>query len=157
MLALHHSAGKPEDKSEVRSLKYERLTYFRLQTSYLFVFSILCPSLAHAQPRLTFTKDIAPIIWSRCASCHRPGEIGPFSLITYDDVRRHAALIAEVTARRIMPPWKPAVGKGDFQSVRRLTDPELQSLQRWIKDGAPQGDPSALPPLPNWNDGWQLG
>jgi len=115
------------------------------------------PTLAQAQPRLTFTKDIAPIIWSRCASCHRPGEIGPFSLITYDDVRRHATLIGEVTARRLMPPWKPSAGKGDFQSVRRLTDPELASLQRWIKDGAPQGDPSALPPLPNWSDGWQLG
>jgi hypothetical protein len=56
-----------------------------------------------------------------------------------------------------MPPWKPVPGKGDFQSVRRLTDPELQSLQRWIKDGAPEGDPSALPPLPNWSEGWRLG
>ena len=103
----------------------------------------LWPSLAHAQPRLTFSKDIAPIVWSRCASCHRPGEIGPFSLITYDDVRRHAAQIATVTARRIMPPWKPVEGKGDFQSERRLTDAELQSLQQWIASGAPEGDPSA--------------
>jgi tetratricopeptide (TPR) repeat protein len=115
------------------------------------------PSVLNAQPRVTFTKDIAPILWSRCASCHRPGEIGPFSLITYDDARRHATLIADVTARRIMPPWKPVAGKGDFQSVRRLTDPELELLQRWIEDGAPQGDPSALPPVPNWGDGWQLG
>ncbi len=157
MLALHHSAGKPEDKSEVRSLKYERLTYFRLQTSYLFVFSILCPSLAHAQPRLTFTRDIAPIVWSRCASCHRPGEIGPFSLITYDDVRRHAAPTAEVTARRIMPPWKPVEGKGEFQSERRLTAAELGVLQQWIASGAPEGDPSALPRPPAAIDGWQLG
>ena len=115
------------------------------------------PALAQAQTSPTFTKDIAPIIWNRCASCHRPGEIGPFSLITFDDVRRHATLIADVTARRLMPPWKPVPGKGDFQSVRRLTDPELQSLQRWIKDGAPEGDPSALPPLPNWSEGWRLG
>ena len=118
---------------------------------------MLQPSLADAQPRLTFTKDIAPIIWTRCASCHRPGEIGPFSLITYDDVRRHAAQIAAVTARRIMPPWKPVAGKGDFQSERRLTDPELQSLQQWIASGAPEGDAAALPPMPNWIDGWQLG
>src|ERR1700722_5071579 len=111
MLALHHSARK----YEVRRLKYDGLPYFILRTSYFF-FSMLCPSLAHAQPRLTFSQDIAPIIWSRCASCHRPGEIGPFSLITYEDVRRHAAQIATVTARRIMPPWKPVEGKGSFQS-----------------------------------------
>src|SRR5258706_9434739 len=157
MLALHHSAGKPEDKSEVRSLKYERLTYFRLQTSYLFVFSILCPSLAHAQPRLTFTRDIAPIVWSRCASSHRPAEIGPFSLITYDEVRRHAAQIAEVTALRIMPPSKPVEGKRELQSERRLTDAELRLLQQWIAAGAPEGDPSALPRPPAAVDGWQLG
>jgi tetratricopeptide (TPR) repeat protein len=118
---------------------------------------VFWPSLAAAQPRLTFTKDIAPIVWARCASCHRPGEIGPFSLITYDDVRRHAAQIATVTARRIMPPWKPVAGQGDFQSDRRLTDPELQSLQQWIASGAPEGDASDLPPVPNWTDGWQLG
>src|SRR5678810_905993 len=98
MLALHHSARK----YEARRLKYEGLSYFGLRTSYLLLLSMLWPSLAHAQ--LTFTKDIAPIIWSRCASCHRPGEIGPFSLTTYDDVRRHAAQIAVVTERRIMPP-----------------------------------------------------
>ncbi len=115
----------------------------------------LWPALAHAQP--TFTRDIAPIIWTRCASCHRPGEIGPFSLITYDDVRRHAAQIAAVTARRLMPPWKPESGKGEFQNERRLTDTELQTLQQWIGSGAPEGDASALPRAPNWADGWQLG
>ena len=117
----------------------------------------LWPSLADAQPRLTFTKDIAPIVWSRCASCHRPGEIGPFSLITYEDVRRRAAQIATVTARRIMPPWKPVEGKGSFQNQRRLTDDELQSLQQWIESGAPEGDPSLLPRPPDTTDVWQLG
>ena len=131
---------------------------FRRWNGARFLLSVfLWPSLAAAQPQPTFTKDIAPIIWARCASCHRPGEIGPFSLITYDDVRRHAAQIAAVTARRIMPPWKPLAGKGGFQSDRRLTDAELQSLQQWIASGAPEGDASALPPAPAWADGWQLG
>jgi tetratricopeptide (TPR) repeat protein len=116
----------------------------------------LWPSVAQAQP--TFARDIAPIVWARCASCHRPGEIGPFSLITYDDVRRHAAQIAAVTARRIMPPWKPVAGHGEFQSERRLTDRELELLQRWIAEGAPEGsaaERSQAPPLAN--DGWQFG
>ena len=115
------------------------------------------PSIAAAQPPLTFNRDIAPIVWARCASCHRPGEIGPFSLLTYDDVRRHATQIAAVTARRIMPPWKPAAGKGEFQNDRRLTDEELQSIQQWIASGAPAGDAADLPPMPNWADGWRLG
>ena len=116
-------------------------------------------SIATAQPRLTFTKDIAPIVWSRCATCHRPGEIGPFSLLTYDDVKRRATQVAEVTKRRVMPPWKPAPGRGVFQNERRLTDRELQLLQDWIAGGAAEGDASDLPPPPQWNarDGWQLG
>src|SRR3954470_10839126 len=122
---------------------------------FLLLCIALYPSLASAQP--TFTKDIAPIIRTRCTPCHRPGEIGPFNLITYDDVRRHATQIADATARRIMPPWKPVAGTGDFQDARRLTDRELDALQRWIASGAAEGDASALPPAPNRTDGWQLG
>ena len=121
---------------------------------FLIVFSAW-PSVARAQP--TFTRDIAPIIWTRCTPCHRPGEIGPFSLITYDDVRRHARQIADVTARRIMPPWKPVAGRGDFERPRRLTDRELQALQQWIANDGPEGPAAALPPMPRWSDGWQLG
>ncbi len=144
-------------KYEVRSLNYDRPAYFRLRTWYFCALLALLPSAAAAQGQLTFNRDIAPIVWARCAACHRPGEIGPFSLITYDDVRRHAAQIADLTARRIMPPWKPAAGKGEFQSERRLTDRELQTLQQWLAAGAPEGEPAALPPLPNWSGGWQLG
>jgi hypothetical protein len=121
----------------------------------------LWPALAQAQP--TFTRDVAPIIRSRCTTCHRPGEIGPFSLITYDDVRRHAAQIATVTARRIMPPWKPIAGKGDFQNERRLTDAELHTLQQWIAAGAVEGRAADLSPGlglsddPSPRDRWQLG
>src|SRR4051794_3848832 len=119
----------------------------RCLCSLRFVLAVVFwPALAQAQP--TFTKDIAPIVWTRCASCHRPGEIAPFSLITYADVRHHLTQIADVTTRRIMPPWKPVAGKGDFQNARRLSDRELDLLQRWIASGAPEGDASALPPAP---------
>jgi Tfp pilus assembly protein PilF len=124
---------------------------------FAFFVIAICPSVAAAQPRLTFNKDVAPIVWARCASCHRPGEIGPFSLLTYDDARRHATQIADVTARRIMPPWKPEPGKGQFQNERRLTDEELRTIQDWIASGAAAGDPADLPPVPTWTDAWQLG
>ena len=111
---------------------------------------------ADAQPTTTFT-DIAPIIWSRCAPCHRPGQVAPFSLLTYDDVRRRAELIATVTARRLMPPWKPLPGHGTFSDERRLSDDELARLQRWVADGAPEGNRATLPSMPAFASGWQLG
>ena len=137
---------------------------------FLGLVCAMCSGLSiSAQPRLTFTKDIAPIIWSRCASCHRPGEIGPFSLLTYDDVKRRVTQIAAVTERRVMPPWKPRSGVGEFQGDRRLTDAELQTLQGWIAAGSEEGNPADLPPIPEWADlsrrsgeaakadGWRLG
>jgi tetratricopeptide (TPR) repeat protein len=137
--------GARREKVGLRSLRALRLLF------------CLIPTAASAQP-LNFYKDIAPIVWHRCSPCHRPGQVAPFSLMTYDDVRSRAAQIAAVTARRIMPPWKPEPGKGDFTDVRRLTDAELGMLQQWIAEGASEGDrahPSQIPPL--WNDGWQLG
>ena len=149
------SGGRRKD--EVRCLKYERPSYFVLRTSYFLLLLFGWPELARAQGQLTFNSDIAPIIWHRCSSCHRPGEIGPFSLVTYDDVRRHASQIAVVTAQRIMPPWQPVAGKGEFQSERRLSDRELQQLQRWIAEGAVEGNADRSQTPPRWNDGWQLG
>jgi len=112
---------------------------------------------ATAQDAPTFTKDIAPIIFSQCADCHRPGGSAPFDLLTYRDVRRHARNIAETTARRYMPPWKPAPGIGGFEGVRRLTDLQVDLINRWAQSGAPEGDPAALPPLPTWTSDWSLG
>ena len=83
---------------------------------------ILIAGRAAAAEKLTFTKDIAPIVYEQCASCHRPGEVGPFSLLTYADVRRRAEQIARVTQVRFMPPWPPEPGYGDLAGSRRLTD-----------------------------------
>jgi len=139
-----------------KTRKHERLDWFRAFVLLWLTVGGLPISSEGAE--LTFNKDIAPIVWHRCATCHRPGAVGPFSLLTYDDVRARAAQIAAVTARRIMPPWKPEPGKGEFQDERRLKDDELQLLQRWIAEGAVEGDrrtPSQAPPL--WVDGWRLG
>ena len=120
------------------------------------MFSVPSVSIA-AQSPPTFTKDVAAIVWTRCASCHRPGGIGPFSLLTYNDVKRRVTQIAAVTNRRLMPPWKPEAGKGEFQDERRLTDRELETIQRWIAGSAIEGGPGDLPPMPSWGDGWRLG
>lgn len=106
---------------------------------------------------VTFTKDVAPIFFTHCGSCHRPSGSAPFSLVTYDAARPRATAIARVTATRTMPPWKAAARSPAFIGQRGLTDTEMAILERWARDGARQGDPSDLPPQPTWNDGWLLG
>jgi tetratricopeptide (TPR) repeat protein len=122
-------------------------------------FCVSSTAVSAAEAEITFSKDIAPIIFSRCAVCHRPGEVAPFSLLSYGDVSKRARQIAEVTRRRYMPPWLPEPSSGEllFSGERRLTDAESESIERWVGKGAPEGDPADLPPLPTWSEGWQLG
>ncbi|HEX4347181.1 MAG TPA: tetratricopeptide repeat protein [Vicinamibacterales bacterium] len=108
-------------------------------------------------PGPTFSRDIAPIVYEHCVACHRPGEIGPFSLLTYSDVRQHATQIADVTRRRVMPPWKPAHGQVAFVGDRSLSDAQIQTVGAWVAQGAVEGNPSDLPPAPAAASGWQLG
>jgi Flp pilus assembly protein TadD len=105
----------------------------------------------------TFSKDVAPILWRRCGECHRPNGAAPFSLISYDEVRPRATLIAAATRSRYMPPWKPEPGHGEFVRSRRLTDLEIDLIARWVEAGAAEGDRGALPPPPQWVDGWRGG
>ena len=109
------------------------------------------------QAPLTFAHDIAPILYSQCATCHRPEGPAPFSLLTYGDVRQRAAQIAAVTTSRYMPPWKPEAGFGDLVGERRLTDEQILAIDRWVKSGLLEGNPSDAPPPPRWSAGWQLG
>jgi Tfp pilus assembly protein PilF/mono/diheme cytochrome c family protein len=107
--------------------------------------------------RVTFNAHVAPIVFHHCAPCHRPGEAGPFSLLTYADVRRRARQVARVTATRYMPPWPPEPGVAEFAGERRLTDEQIAVIQRWVSEGAPEGAPADLPAAPRFAEGWQLG
>jgi tetratricopeptide (TPR) repeat protein/mono/diheme cytochrome c family protein len=115
------------------------------------------PRAATFNRAVTFNKDVALIIFQNCTSCHRPGELAPFSLQTYDDARQRARAIAGATERRFMPPWKPEPGFGEFEGSRRLSDRQIQTLRQWVDDGALEGDPNDLPPAPVFTPGWQLG
>ncbi|HXI42046.1 MAG TPA: tetratricopeptide repeat protein [Bryobacteraceae bacterium] len=121
------------------------------------VFPAVTAHAAGSAPALTFYKQIAPIIYKNCAPCHRPDESGPFSLLTYDDVKRRATQIAAVTKRRYMPPWLPEKGYGDFLEERRLSDAQIELIQEWVKQGAPVGSAADGPAVPRFTSEWQLG
>jgi len=106
---------------------------------------------------VSFSRDLAPLIFRHCAPCHHPGGTGPFSLLRYGDARKRAKEMAEVTAQGIMPPWLPAPGPVEFIESRRLSDGEIRIFQRWFEQGAPEGDAGDLPPAPAFPLDWQLG
>jgi hypothetical protein len=105
----------------------------------------------------TFNKDVAPIIYENCTSCHRPGQVAPFALLTYSDAAKRAGLIATVTAKHYMPPWKAEPGYGHFQDERRLSDAQIATIADWARNGAPEGDSRQKPVPPQFASGWQAG
>ena len=117
------------------------------------------PSPAAGAPgAVTFNRDIAPLFFEHCSTCHRPGTAAPFSLLTYSDARPWARAIRQATSSRSMPPWKPEPGYGGpFVGDRRLSDAQIDLIARWVDAGAPAGDPAHLPPLPEGLGGWRLG
>lgn len=106
---------------------------------------------------VTFTRDIAPVVFDACVSCHRAGGPGPFALTTYQEVRQRATQIARVTESRFMPPWKVEPAVGHFVGQRTLTSNEIAAIGRWAASGAVEGNPKDLPSLPKATDGWLLG
>jgi tetratricopeptide (TPR) repeat protein/mono/diheme cytochrome c family protein len=106
----------------------------------------------------TFTRDVAPLLFAHCATCHRPGEVGGFSLLAFADARPRAAAIARAVRTRAMPPWKPDPLDGAaLVGARRLDDQSIDTIVRWAEAGGPEGEPSDLPSVPTFPDGWRLG
>ena len=107
--------------------------------------------------RVNYAADVAAILQAKCQSCHRPGQVGPFSLLSYDDARRHAATIREVVDDRRMPPWHADPRHGHFANDRSLDARERATLLAWVDQGAPLGDPAAVPAPRAFPEGWTIG
>ena len=119
--------------------------------------ALVSASLLRAPASQVTFDDIAPILAQQCAACHHPGGSGPFSLVTYNDARKRAGQISKVTASRYMPPWLPEPGYGRFADELRLTDDQIRQIEEWAAGGAPEGNPHALPPSPDYSENWKLG
>jgi peroxiredoxin/mono/diheme cytochrome c family protein len=109
-----------------------------------------------ATGKVTFYRDVLPILHANCQTCHRPGEVGPFSLMTYKQAVNWATDIKEYTQARKMPPWKPVEGL-PFHNERKLTDKQIATLAAWVDGGTPAGNPKDAPAPRKFSDGWQLG
>lgn len=118
-------------------------------------FSRQGPSLRHAAP--TFSKDVAPIVYRNCTTCHHPGGLGPFSLVDYDSAKDETDKIEKAVSTGYMPPWHAEGPHGVFRNDRRLSDADKKIILDWIAAGAQKGDPKDLPPKPEYATAWSIG
>ena len=125
---------------------------------YLWSGLIVGAAVLAAAPysNVTYNKDVLPILQKNCQSCHRPGEIGPMALLTYQGTRPWAKSIKEAVLTKKMPPWFADPRFGHFANDRRLTEADVQTLAAWVDAGAPEGDPKDMPPPIEWRDGWNI-
>ena len=120
------------------------------------------PSTVDAAPRLpadslTFTADVAPILYHNCVMCHRPGGIGPFSMLNFDTVTGRLKDLTDVLREGKMPPWQAVAPPGTFRNERHISDADKRTILRWIAEGAQYGNPEKLPPAPTFASDWEIG
>ncbi len=125
---------------------------------FILLFTLLiCLSNVQLDAQVNFSEHIAPIIYNNCTTCHRTGEVGPMPFTSYEEVSAWATMIEHVTSIRYMPPWQADPEYSHFVGERTLSDEDIQLISDWVSDGAPQGNPSLEPALPNFPSGSQLG
>jgi len=119
---------------------------------------LACLSATAAQADVTYHREVERILQNNCQDCHRPGQVAPFSLLTYEQARKRATDLVNVTDSRKMPPW-PASTKegGPFRDARVLSDKDVETLSAWVDDGCPEGDPKDAPPAKVWDGDWPMG
>lgn len=111
---------------------------------------------AESSSAVTYSNRIAKLLNENCASCHRPGQVAPFSLLSYEDAKRWSVDLADAAKDKRMPPWR-ATNHGTFRGERVLSEPDIAALQTWADAGAPLGNPKEVPETPKFPDGWMLG
>ena len=116
----------------------------------------LAADVVSAADDVTFNKDVLPILQRNCQVCHRPGEIGPMSFMTYPSARPWAKAIKAAVVSKTMPPWFADPQFGDFRNERRLTETEIATLAAWADKGAPEGDAKDMPVPVQFRDGWNI-
>jgi Flp pilus assembly protein TadD/mono/diheme cytochrome c family protein len=119
--------------------------------------TIMKERVVAAQGSVTWSGQIAPLVYGNCTTCHHPGGVGPFSLLTYQDARLWGPKMAAVTSSRYMPPWLPEPGYGDFADERRLSNEQIALIAKWVAAGMPEGDAATAPRLPVYSETWQYG
>jgi mono/diheme cytochrome c family protein len=124
----------------------------------LTVLFLSASRLAAQAPQVTptYTKDVAPILQKHCQTCHRPGEAGPFSMLTYEDTKPWAATMKLVVQQKVMPPWFADPNYGHFANERSLSPEEIRTLVAWANTGAQKGDPKDMPPPVKFEEGWGI-
>jgi hypothetical protein len=139
-------------------------TLHDMRSLAFFVFSVMLAVLicqasprVTAEPEVTFARDVAPILYGKCVTCHRKGEVAPMSLLTYEDARPWARAIKEKVVQRQMPPWFADPKYGTFTNDPSLSAKEIETISKWVDAGAPQGDAKDMPKPPQFTEGWQLG
>jgi hypothetical protein len=125
--------------------------------SVLILVAVTASAAEPLPARVTFTEHVAPILFAKCAVCHRPGEIAPFPLLTYADAKKRAKQLAEITTERTMPPWHADRDNPPFHNDRSLDERQIALLAEWHRTGAAEGDPAKLPPAPKFAPGWAMG
>lgn len=147
----------PEDRPRSSSM-VERSRLIRIVIALWA--GLAAPAFAAPQvsPVPQFTRDVAPIFYARCTTCHRPGQVSPMSLLTYKDARPWSRSIRARVANRTMPPGIGDEGYRPSNDHRRLNDNEYMTILAWVDGGAPEGDPADLPPPPAYlREAWQIG
>jgi hypothetical protein len=137
-------------------MKKVLFTSLTLLTTCLFLLPQGSAKISRANKTVTFTKDVAPILFKNCAVCHRPGDIAPFSVLSYKDARPWAKSIREKVVSREMPPWGADPRHGEFSNDVRLNQSEIDAIVAWVDGGAKEGDPKDLPPAPDFSDAWRI-
>ena len=146
---IHHASAR-RDECDV-------LILLAMALSLTALLTMAHTKVQATEASVTYSRQIAPIVYKNCSGCHHSGGSGPFPLTTYAQARRWASTIETVTQSRYMPPWLPEPGHGDFADSRRMSPDEIALLKQWADSGAPEGNPAEAPATPTYKSDWQLG